>query len=53
MRGADVFEKDGRTYFTVTENRLYRIIDAKTAEKHLLEFIISSPGLQAYTFTFG
>ena len=53
MRGADVFEKDGKTYVTVGENRLYRIIDAKTASKHLLEFIISSPGLQAYTFTFG
>ncbi len=53
MRGSDVFEKDGKTFVTITENRLYRIIDAKAASKHLLEFIISSPGLQAYTFTFG
>ena len=32
MRGDDVFEKDGRTYVTITENRLYRIIDAKSAK---------------------
>ena len=53
MRGDDVFEKDGRTYVTITENRLYRIIDAKSASKHVLEFSISGSGLQVYTFTFG
>ncbi len=53
MRGADVFVKEDRTYITVTDNRLYRIIDAKSASKHLLELVIPRAGLQAYTFTFG
>ncbi len=63
-KGADVFYKNGKSYVTVNENRLYRIIDNPAvctqdgvctdgAQKHLLEFIISSPGLQAFTFTFG
>jgi len=48
-----VFEEAGRTYMNIGENRLYKIIDAKEAGKHLLEMIIPSAGLQAYTFTFG
>jgi thiol-disulfide isomerase/thioredoxin len=51
--GKDIFYKDGRSYVRIKENRLYRLIDDKTSEDHLLELIISSPGLQAYTFTFG
>ena len=53
MKGTDVFIKDGKSYVIVSDNRLYKVIEGKEAEKHLLEFIISSPGLQAYTFTFG
>lgn len=52
-KGKDVFIKDGRSFITISENRLYGIIQADTAGKHLLEFIIKNPGLQAYTFTFG
>ena len=51
--GSDVFIKDGRSYLTISGNRLYKIIDDKAAGSHLIEFIISNPGLQAYTFTFG
>ena len=51
--GSDVFVKDGKTYVTVIGNKLYHIIDDKAAGGHLLEFIISNPGLQVYTFTFG
>ena len=53
FKGADVFIKDGKSYVTITGNRLYKIIEDSTAGEHLLKFIISSPGLQAYTFTFG
>ena len=52
-KGADVYYKNDRTYVKIGENRLYRIIDDKAAEEHLIEFIISTPGLQAFTFTFG
>lgn len=51
--GADVFWKDGRSYITVSGNRLYKIIEDTTPGEHLLEFIVTSPGLQVYTFTFG
>ena len=51
--GADVHFKNGRSYITITDNRLYKVIEDSAYGDHLLEFIISSPGLQAYTFTFG
>ena len=52
--GADVHFNNGRSYITVAENRLYKVIeDSGGYGDYLLEFIISSPGLQAYTFTFG
>jgi len=37
----------------VTEPRLYNIISSKEAGTHLLELIISNPGFEIYTFTFG
>lgn len=52
-KGTDVFIKDGKSYVTISDNRLYKVVEGKKSEEHLLEFIISSPGLQAYTFTFG
>ncbi len=51
--GKDVFFKNGKSYIRVNENRLYSIVGDTAYGDHLLEFIISSPGLQAYTFTFG
>lgn len=53
VAGTDIFYKEGKSYVRVDENRLYRIIDDAAPGNHLLEFIITSPGLQAYTFTFG
>ncbi len=53
VAGADIFYENGKSYVRVSGNRLYRIIDDAAPGNHLLEFIISSPGLQAYTFTFG
>ena len=52
-KGADVYYKDGRSYIKVDENRLYRIIDDKSAEEHLIEIIIPSAGLKAFALTFG
>ncbi len=53
VKGKDVFYKNGKSYITVSNNRLYSIIEDSSTGDHLLEFIISSPGLQAFTFTFG
>lgn len=53
VAGADIFYEKGESYVRVSEDRLYRIIDDTAPGDHLLQFIISSPGLQAYTFTFG
>ena len=47
---------DGQDYSTVTvqESRLYNLIDTKGEYgTHILEIEVSSPGLQAFTFTFG
>ena len=52
-KGADVFIKDGKSYVTVSGNKLYKIIEDKASAEHFLEFIISDPGLQFFAFTFG
>ncbi len=51
--GKDVHFKSGRSYITVNDNRLYEVIEDSAYGDHFLEFIISQPGLKAYTFTFG
>ena len=51
--GTDVHFKQGRSFISVDKNRLYDVIRDSTYGSHLLEFIVSSPGFQAYTFTFG
>ncbi len=38
---------------TITESRLYHLVQNQTPGAHILEFIIKTPGLQAYAFTFG
>jgi thiol-disulfide isomerase/thioredoxin len=53
VAGADIFYKNGNSYVEITGDRLYRIVDDKTVGAHQMEFIINSPGLQAFTFTFG
>ena len=51
--GADVHFEDGRSYITVSGNRLYKVIEDSEYGDHFLELIISKPGFQAYAFTFG
>ena len=53
VKGEDVFYKNGRSYIKVQENRLYKVVEDISAGEHLLQFIISEPGLQAFAFTFG
>lgn len=38
---------------SVKESRLYKLIEGSTYGEHVLEIIVSDPGLHAYTFTFG
>ena len=49
MRGADV--KDSKA--TISENRLYKIVEDQGGAVHTLEMRIESGTLDAYTFTFG
>ncbi len=52
--GEDVILKDGQSYVTFKEDRLYKIIQDKNgAGEHTLEIIIEAPGLKAFAFTFG
>ncbi len=52
--GSDIIFADGKSYLLVGEDRLYNIINDKAgAGEHTLQFIIESPGLKAFTFTFG
>ncbi|MSU73589.1 redoxin domain-containing protein [Candidatus Kaiserbacteria bacterium] len=49
-RGADVGE-DG--FATIQEERLYKLIQDTGSGPHTIEIEVQTPGLQAYTFTFG
>jgi thiol-disulfide isomerase/thioredoxin len=49
-RGADV-DAEGRVH--VQESRLYKLIESKTKQEHVIQINVSAPGLDAYTFTFG
>ncbi len=48
--GADV-AKDGTVM--IKDNRLYHLVHTSGVEEHTLEIRTDSPGLDAYTFTFG
>ncbi len=53
-KGSDVVTTtDGKTVVHIKDNRLYNIIQDSSTGTHTLQFIIETPGLQAYTFTFG
>ena len=38
---------------TISEERLYTLVDDEQAEAHLLELRVNTPGLRLYAFTFG
>jgi hypothetical protein len=49
IAGADV--QNGSV--TIQSDRLYHLIHESAPGKHTLELLIESPGLKAFTFTFG
>lgn len=52
--GSDVIlSRDGDGRVRVKEERLYQLIEDSEYGEHILEIIIETPGLQAFTFTFG
>lgn len=53
IAGADISYKDGKSYVSIQENRLYKLIDSAGAETHTIEISVPKAGLQAFTFTFG
>ncbi len=54
MAGADVVFEQGQSYLTLQEERLYDIIhETDKNGDHTLQLIPETPGLKAYTFTFG
>lgn len=52
-KGADVYYKNGKSYVKIQKNQLYKIVEGKMRESHLLEFSVPQAGLQAFTLTFG
>ncbi len=51
LAGEDVNQSDSRA--TIQAERLYKLIKGDDYGEHTLEIIIESPGLRAFTFTFG
>ncbi|HTK04979.1 MAG TPA: thioredoxin family protein [Candidatus Eisenbacteria bacterium] len=54
LRGADIVERDGKTYVEVSAERLYSLIDARgDYSTRTLRIRFLDAGVQAYAFTFG
>ena len=51
--GEDVTFENGDAVVTVREDRLYKLVKESSSDQHTLEIRIESPGLKAFTFTFG
>lgn len=52
--GIDVVKRNGARIINVSEARLYNLIeDPAGYGEHTLEIIVETPGLRAFTFTFG
>lgn len=51
--GDDVRVENGQSVVTVSDERLYSLIKDSEYGQHTLELIIETPGLEAFTFTFG
>ncbi len=54
IAGSDIIFENGRSYLLVRDSKLYNVIsDQAGAGEHTLQFIIESPGIKVFTFTFG
>lgn len=51
--GADVDQIGNESVVTISQDRLYRLVEDSGVGEHMLELRIESPGLRAFTFTFG
>lgn len=51
--GEDVRFESGEATVLIQEDRLYKLIKEAATGEHMLEMIIESSGLRAFTFTFG
>ncbi len=51
--GGDVVMRNGLSIVNVSESRLYRLVEDQRYGEHTLEITVETPGLQAFTFTFG
>ncbi len=51
-RGADVVERDGKTYLTVNEPRMYYIINNSKFGRFELKLTAETPSFGAYAYTF-
>lgn len=53
-KGQDIQFRDGADHATIEKDRLYRLIeDPDDAQQHLLEIVVTEPGFEIFTFTFG
>jgi len=52
-KGADVVLENGSAFCRVREARLYNLTRSENGGRHTLELRFASPGVRAYTFTFG
>ena len=53
-KGADVEVVNGVSRVIIKESRLYNLVDTNNSyDWHIMEIIPKSPGLKAFTFTFG
>lgn len=53
-KGRDVFFKSGKSLADIQLPQLYNLVDTgNNYDWHILEIILDSPGLSAFTFTFG
>ena len=50
--GVDVREEKGRSYISVTEERIYDIVKGDTYGEHTIEITAETPGLEAYVLQF-
>jgi thiol-disulfide isomerase/thioredoxin len=51
--GAASGEDAKNGYLTIQKDGLYKVVNESTKSEHTLELLIESPGLRAFTFTFG
>ncbi|MCR4311147.1 MAG: redoxin family protein [Candidatus Taylorbacteria bacterium] len=52
-KGADISVSADTTKATISESRLYKLIENDDGGEHTLHLIVPKAGLEAYTFTFG